>query len=133
VDDYATAIEKTRDWLLDTFVDVHSETKLDDLIRFKVFSTDCISELYGLNDDTLEEMGYGTDADALMEYLNDSGITLFKDLTIKNFEMWIRGNLNLDALIEYWGGEWECMNFVLARDGNLYEHNGYYVYKVDLG
>ena len=134
VDDYATAIEKTRDWLLDTFDDVHSETKLYDLIRFKVFSTDCISELYGLNDDTLEEMGYGTDADALMEYLNDSGITLFKDLTtIKNPEMWIRGNLNLDALIEYWGGEWECMNFVLARDGNLYEHNGYYVYKVDIG
>jgi hypothetical protein len=65
--------------------------------------------------------------------LNDSGIVKFMDLRISgSWDTWIRRNLNMDDYIEYFGGEWEAMQWALARyDGQLYEEDGYYIYRFD--
>jgi hypothetical protein len=133
VDTYESAIEYTRDYLLDTFEDINEEAEIKELLDSKVFHINSILSLYRITEDDLEEMGYGTGVNGLVDYLNDSGIVKFKDLRISgSWGTWVRRNLNMDDYIKYFGGEWEAMEWVLAKyDGILYKEDGYYIYRFD--
>jgi hypothetical protein len=133
VESYVSAIEYTKDWLLDTFQDINSEAEIKKLLDWRVFDVENILSLYQITEDDLEEMGYGTGVDGVVNYLNEIGIVKFMDLNISgSWDTWVRRNLNMRDYIEYWGGEWEAMEFALARYyGQLYEENGYYIYRFD--
>jgi hypothetical protein len=133
VDTYESAIEYTRDYLLDSFEDVNQEAEIKKLLDWRVFDINSILSLYSITEDDLEEMGYGTGVDGLVDYLSESGIVKFMDLRISgSWDTWVRRNLNMEAYMDYFGGEWEAMQWSLARyDGILYEEDGYYIYRFD--
>jgi hypothetical protein len=133
VDTYESAIEYTKDYLLDTFEDMNQESEIKKLLDWRVFHINSILSLYRITEDDLEEMGYGTGVNGLVDYLNDSGIVKFMDLRISgSWGTWVRRNLNMDDYIKYFGGEWEAMEWALAKyDGILYEEDGYYIYRFD--
>ena len=133
VDTYESAIEYTRDYLLDSFEDVNQEAEIKKLLDWRVFDINSILSLYSITEDDLEEMGYGTGVDGLVDYLSGSGIVKFMDLRISgSWDTWVRRNLNMEAYMDYFGGEWEAMQWSLARyDGILYEEDGYYIYRFD--
>jgi hypothetical protein len=133
VDTYESAIEYTKDYLLDTFEDMNQESEIKKLLDWRVFHINSILSLYSITEDDLEEMGYGTGVNGLVDYLNDSGIVKFMDLRISgSWGTWVRRNLNMDDYIKYFGGEWEAMEWALAKyDGILYEEDGYYIYRFD--
>jgi hypothetical protein len=133
VDTYESSIEYTKDYLLDTFEDMNQESEIKKLLDWRVFHINSILSLYSITEDDLEEMGYGTGVNGLVDYLNDSGIVKFMDLRISgSWGTWVRRNLNMDDYIKYFGGEWEAMEWALAKyDGILYEEDGYYIYRFD--
>jgi hypothetical protein len=131
---YDEAIETTRDNLRDSFVDyVHSQ-KISEILDWGIISKETFMEILDIDEDYLEEEGW-----ELEDYIeNAMGMETMSDFdgylrkrTNRTWG-WYHDNVDIEQLIEYFGGEYPAMEFSLARyDGELHEDGNYIIFRTD--
>jgi hypothetical protein len=134
VETYDVALEKTKDFLYDTFSDIN-DGPLDKLIYNDIFGrhTQPILDLLKIDEDYLEDMGYAFTKEGLIQYLDEFGYkTLDNLLNLQGANAnWLYNSIDMDNYIKYFGGEFEAMKFALAReDGQIHEVDKYYIYTI---
>ena len=132
---YDEAIEDTKDYIHDAFFDLNYETTMEKLIDYNVFgrSAESIFDLF--DEDNFNEIGIEWSKDGIIEYLNEyQDIKTFAEFykTYNLNQAWIYNNVDMDEYFDYFGGEFEAMQWALARvDGELHEVGDYYICKID--
>lgn len=131
---YDEAIESTRDYIRDNFTDFYHERKLTDIIDNDIIPKERIMDVLGIDEDYLEEEGW-----ELEDYLeNGMGIETLSDFNniLRNnnsrYWTWYYDNINIESVIDDWGGEYTSMEFALSSyDGEIHEHENYIIVRVD--
>jgi hypothetical protein len=128
------ALEVTRDFYRDDYIDMLYDRDFSDLISYGIFDSYDIESELDIDSEEMEKSGYND----LGEYLNEMfNIETFQDFynAVKNSrgttgaaQTWLNGHVNIDAIIEYFGGEYEAMSYALSSyDGDIHEVGDYVV------
>jgi hypothetical protein len=128
------ALEVTRDFYRDDYIDMLYDRDFSDLISYGIFESYDIESELDIDSEEMEKSGYND----LGEYLNEMyNIETFQDFynAVKNSrgttgaaQTWLNGHVNIDAIIEYFGGEYEAMSYALSSyDGDIHEVGDYVV------
>ena len=128
------ALEVTRDFYRDDYIDMLYDRDFSDLISYGIFDSHDIESELDIDSEEMEKSGYND----LGEYLNEMfNIETFHDFykAVKNSrgttgaaQTWLNGHVNIDAIIEYFGGEYEAMSYALSSyDGEIHEVGDYVV------
>lgn len=128
------AIERTRDDLRENFYDMLYGTKMREILDYGILPKQPIIDIFDIDEDEIESEGWVLD-----EYLeNVYGIETLSDFnkSLKNQTSrswaWYTDNLDIESLINYFGGEFSAIEWALARyDGTLHESGKYYVVRTD--
>jgi hypothetical protein len=131
---YDDAIEKTRDYLRDGFDDYFELQKISEVLDWGIISKETFMDVLGIDEDYLEEEGWELEGyienDMGMETMSDFDRFLSKKIG-RSWE-WYYNNVDINRVINFYGGEYHAMEFSLARyDGTIHEHNNYIIYRTD--
>jgi hypothetical protein len=131
---YDDAIERTRDHLRDSFDDYFFSQKISEILVWGIITKESFMEIFNIDEDEMEEEGWD-----LEDYIeNVMGIKTISDFdkflinrTNRTWD-WYYENVNIEEVIEYFGGEYPAMEFALARyDNVLHEDGDYIIYRTD--
>lgn len=131
---YDEAIERTRDNLRDSFNDYFHDTKMQTIIDQDIITRETLMDLFEIDEDFLEEEGWEFDEfiEQAMGIENMSDFDKYLQRRTGRTWGWYHDNVNIEGLIEYFGGETEAMEFSLASyDGELHEHDNFIIFRTD--
>lgn len=131
---YDEAIERTIDNLRDSFNDYFHGTKIQIIIDNDIITRETLMDLFEIDEDYLEEEGWELDEfiGQAMGIEDMSDFDKYLQRRTKRTWGWYHDNVNIEGLIEYFGGEYPAMEFSLASyDGELHEHDSFIIFRTD--
>jgi hypothetical protein len=135
---YNEAVELTRDFFGSESYDLLYDRDLTDILYYDILLPEDIKEELNIDEDDMRESGYEDIVEYLREVFNIE--TLGELVTaVKNGRndsnaayRWLERHLDINNVIEYFGGEFEAMAYALAPyDGHIYEHENLVVFRRD--
>jgi hypothetical protein len=135
---YDEAVELTRDFFNSESYDLLYDRDLTDILYYDILLPEDIKEELNIDEDDMRESGYEDIVEYLREVFNIE--TLGELVTaVKNGRndsnaayRWLERHLDVNNVIEYFGGEFEAMSYALAPyDGYIHEHGNLVVFRRD--